>query len=131
MFKYLLPLTLLLGAALIPAAAGAQDSKAGEPEQVYLDFQVEKLVRVRTQTSPEYPDLLRMAHVEGSVLVQFVVDEAGVPQMNTFKVLRSSDGAFSESARRAVSRSSYYPAEIKGKKVKQLVQQPYKFATNK
>jgi protein TonB len=129
MSKYFVALSFALGAALIPATAVAQDSKPSELEQTYLDFQVEKAARVKNQASPDYPDLLRMAHVEGSVLVQFVVDEAGVPQMHTFKVLRSADAAFTESVRRAVSNSSFYPAEIKGKKVKQLVQQPYKFAS--
>lgn len=131
MSKYFLTTLLLIGASLTPATAMAQDSKASESEQTFLDFQVEKAVRVKTQKAPEYPDLLRLAHVEGTVLVQFVVDETGTPQMNTFKVLRSSDGAFSESVRRAVSTSAFYPAEIKGKKVKQLVQQPYTFASNK
>jgi protein TonB len=131
MSKYFLTVGFLLGAALAPATARAQDNKAAESDQTYLDFQVEKTVRTKAQTSPVYPDLLRMAHVEGDVLVQFVVDEAGAPQMSTFKVLRSADAAFSESVRRAVSTSSFYPAEIKGKRVKQLVQQPFKFASSK
>src|ERR1044072_4801198 len=106
MSKYFVVISLLIGAALTPATAVAQDSKASETEQTYLDFQVDKAVRVKNQTSPENPDLLRMAHDEGAAPVQFVVDEAGVPQMNPFKVLRSADAAFSESVRRAVSNSS-------------------------
>jgi TonB family protein len=131
MSKYFLTVISFLGVVLMPGSALAQDSKGQESETTYFDFQVEKAVRVRAQVAPEYPELLRMAHVEGSVLVQFIVDEAGVPQMKTFKVLRSADAAFSESVRRAVSNSSFYPAEIKGKKVKQLVQQPFQFANSK
>ena len=129
MSKYFLTIVFLIGASLTPATAVAQDSKT-ETEQTYLDFQVEKAAKVKAQASPEYPDVLRMARVEGTVLVQFVVDESGSPQMSTFKVLRSSDSQFSESVRRAVSRSAFYPAEIKGKKVRQLVQQPYTFASS-
>jgi protein TonB len=129
MSKYLVTTLLLLGAALTPATAFAQDNKT--VDQTYLDFQVETAARVKAQTAPQYPDHLRAAQVAGNVLVQFVVDEAGTPQMDTFKVLRSSDAAFSESVRRAVSKSAFFPAEIKGKKVKQLVQQPYTFANGK
>jgi len=46
-------------------------------------------------------------------------------------MLRSSDPAFTESVRRAVTRSVFYAAENKGKKVKQLVQQSFKFASTK
>ena len=129
MSKYFLIIALFIGASL-PATAAAQDSnKPSDSEQTYLDFQVQTAVRIKTQTAPQYPDHLRSTRVEGSVLVQFVVDEAGTPVMTTFKVLRSTDAAFSESVRRAVSNSAFYPAELKGKKVKQVVQQPYKFAT--
>ena len=132
MSKYFLTL-FLLGAALTPATAFAQDNnnKNTTSEQAYLDFQVETAARVKSQSTPLYPNHLRTAQITGTVLVQFVVDETGTPQMDTFKVLRSSDAAFSESVRKAVSKTMFVPAEIKGKKVKQLVQQPYTFANGK
>jgi len=40
----------------------------------------------------------------------------------------SNDNAFSEAVKKAVSATTYRPAELQGKKVRQLVQQPYKFA---
>lgn len=131
MFKHFVPTLFLLGAALTPATAFAQENKNAATEQTFLDFQVEQAARVKVQNAPQYPNHLQRAQITGTVLVQFVVDEAGTPQMDTFKVLRSSDAAFSESVRRAVSKSAFFPAEIKGKKVKQLVQQPYTFANGK
>lgn len=129
MSKYALSLALVIGAALQPAVAVAQDTKpATESEQTYLEFQVEQTAKIRNAVSPIYPERLRAAKVEGLVLVQFVVNENGSAQMESFKVLRSTDNEFSEAVKKAVTASSFHPAEIKGKKVKQLVQQPYKFA---
>ena len=128
MSKYALSLALVIGAALQPAVAAAQDTKPAETEQTYLEFQVEQTAKIRNAVTPIYPDRLRAAKVEGLVLVQFVVNENGSAQMESFKVLRSTDNEFSEAVKKAVNASSFHPAEIKGKKVKQLVQQPYKFA---
>jgi len=127
---------ILVAAAALPSAALAQQASqtvatSAGSDQTYLDFQVEQTVRVKTIASPEYPSQLRSARIEGQVLVQFVVDEKGRAQMNTFKVLRSSDNAFSESVKIAVSETAFHPAEIGGRKVKQLVQQPFKFASSK
>jgi len=41
--------------------------------------------------SPRYPDALRIAGVEGSVVAQFVVNADGRPDMSTFKVVKSSN----------------------------------------
>jgi protein TonB len=66
--------------------------------------------------------------VEGQVLVQFIVDERGRPDMASFKVIKSSDAAMTESVRKAVSEMFFFPAEAGGQKVKQLVQVPFNFA---
>ena len=116
----------VLVAVLLPTAARAQ-STTTDAEQTYFDFQVDQAVRIKAARTPVYPDKLRANKVEGTVLVQFVVDERGNAQMNTFKVLKSTDNELTASVMRAVSATSYFPAEFQGRKVKQLVQAPYKF----
>jgi TonB family protein len=64
----------------------------------------------------------------GEVVVQFVVDTTGRPDMRTLKVLQSSDDLFSESVRRALLRYRFFPAEIAGRKVRQLVKMPFIFS---
>jgi len=113
---------------IAPVVARAQDSTSAP---TYLEFQVEHQARLRFGQPPVYPSQLRDARVNGQVLVQYVIDEKGAPQMESFKVLKSSDAEFSESVRRAVTKMSFYPAEIAGKKVKQLVQQPFLFVASK
>jgi periplasmic protein TonB len=120
-------ITALVASLMLASSAEAQ----GNADQAFLEFQVERAVRVRQAAKATYPEKLRNAGLEGEVLVQFVVNESGVAQMHTFKILKTNDPAFSEAVRRAVSNSSFYPAELDGKKVKQLVQQPYRFQSGK
>lgn len=123
----------LVVAAVIPSAAKAQtpatQTASAASSQTYLDFQVEQPVKIKSAVAPQYPERLRNAGIEGQVIVQFIVDENGNALMDSFKVLRSNDNAFSDAVKKAVSNTTYSPAEIKGQKVRQLVQQPYKFAS--
>ena len=132
MSRILFVLALGLSAAACPTLASAQDAHASETsssaDQAFFDFQVDQTARVKVAKAPVYPDRMRLSNIEGQVIVQFVVDESGTAQMSTFKVLKASDNELAESVRRAVSASSYFPAEVHGRKVRQLVQQPYKFA---
>jgi len=65
------------------------------------------------------------------VLAQFVVDTSGKADMGTFKVLETSHELFSQAVRQALPRMRFFPAEIGGKKVRQVVQQPFTFAIGK
>lgn len=97
-------------------------------DQTYFEFQVEKQVApVPGNPGPRYPDMLRSANVEGEVLVQFVVDTTGRAELSSFKVLKSSHDLFTNSVKQALGGMRFYPAEIGGRKVKQLVQQPFNF----
>jgi TonB family protein len=102
----------------------AQTRREGAP---YFEFQVDKPAAVRTNAGMTYPPALRAARVEGTVLAAFVVDEQGVADMSTFKVLRSDHEAFTDAVQEALPRMSYLPAEVNGTRVKQLVQQPFVF----
>lgn len=104
----------------------------GPADQTYFEFQVEKQVSMVPNTGTlRYPDMLRSANVEGEVLVQFVVDTTGRADLSSFKVLKSSHDLFTNSVKNALSQMRFYPAEIGGRKVKQLVQQPFNFTLTK
>lgn len=109
--------------------AAAQQSTG---EQTYFEFQVEKPVRQAPgSAAPRYPPDLKGAGVEGEVLAQFVVDTLGTPVLTTFRVLKSSHGEFTESIKAALPGMKFVPAELRGRKVRQLVQQPFVFAIQK
>jgi protein TonB len=97
-------------------------------DQTYFEFQVEKQVQSAPgNAAPRYPDMLRSANVEGEVLVQFVVDTTGRVENGSIKILKTSHDLFTNEVRRALGQMRFYPAEIGGRKVKQLVQQPFNF----
>lgn len=104
---------------------------AGTPTEapVYLQTQVEKLAAVRPDNPTiQYPEMLRRAAIEGSVLVQFVVDTNGRADLGSFKVLNSTHELFTDAVRNHLSVLRYFPAEIGGRKVRMLVQQPFSFS---
>jgi periplasmic protein TonB len=101
-------------------------------DQPYFEFQVEKQVQQIPGTGNlRYPDMLRSANVEGEVLAQFVVDTTGRYESGTFKVLKSSHELFTAAVKSALPNMKFYPAEVGGRKVKQLVQMPFQFNLTK
>lgn len=99
-----------------------------DPNQTYYEFQVEKPVsQIPGTGAPRYPDALRSSGVEGEVQAQFVVTEDGRADVSTFKVLKASNDLFASAVRSALPQMRFYPAEVGGKKVKQLVQQSFQF----
>lgn len=77
--------------------------------------------------APMYPDSLLRAGVEGRVLAEFVVDSAGEPEMETFGEVVSTHVRFTDAVRRAVAQARFTPAVVGGRKVRQLVQMPFRF----
>ena len=74
-----------------------------------------------------FPARLQQAGVSGSVDVQYVVDTTGSRRHEYWKVLKSTNKAFEEPAREAISKGVFKPARIKGAAVRQLVQQRISF----
>ncbi|HVB32690.1 MAG TPA: energy transducer TonB [Gemmatimonadaceae bacterium] len=95
----------------------------------FFAFQVEKQVDMAPGNAPpHYPDMLRSANIEGEVIASFVVDTNGRADMSTFKVIKTTHELFSQAVKNALQNYRFYPAEIGGRKVKQLVQQPFQFS---
>ena len=83
--------------------------------------------KLAKRVTPLYPASLRSTKVEGEVLVAFVVDSSGLAIPSTMKVLRSTDSLFTAAVRAAIADMRFVPAQFNGRKVKQLVQQPFFF----
>ena len=101
-------------------------------DQPYFDFQVEKqAASIPGGPIPKYPDMLQSAGIPGEVLAQFVIDTTGRADMSTFKVLKSDNDLFTQEVKNTLPKMRFYPAEVGGRKVKELVQQPFSFAIRK
>ena len=91
--------------------------------------QVEKQVMVVPgAAAPRYPEVLRSSGVEGQVTALFVVDEQGRLEEATLRFSRSDNQLFEDAVRVALRRMRFIPAEVGGRKVRQLVQMPFVFA---
>jgi len=68
-----------------------------------------------------------MSGTSGKVVAEFVVDTTGSVVMGTFSAISSTDPDFTVSVRRALEHAIYVPAVLKGRKVQQVVEQPFTF----
>ena len=79
-------------------------------------------------TPPRYPDALRRSRTGGTVLAEFVVDTLGrVDDRTSISILSSSNELFAASVREALPAMRFVPAEVDGRRVKQLAQVPFEF----
>ena len=99
---------------------------------IYTRETVDKFVVMAPGTAgPNYPEMLRAAGVDGTVLAQFVVDTLGRADMSTLVFIESAHPLFADAVKRALPRVHFLPAESGGRRVRQLVQQPFRFGIEK
>jgi len=97
--------------------------------QTYFEFQVEKPAEsLPDNPKPKYPSVLESSGIAGEVQAQFVVKSDGKADMDTFKVLKSTNELFTQAVKNVLPRMRFSPAQIGGKPVNQLVQQAFQFA---
>ena len=81
----------------------------------------------RNNPSPRYPPTLLRAGIEASFDVQFVVDSTGRVDAKTLAFPKAAHPMLVASVREALLHSRYFPAELAGARVRQLVQQQFSF----
>jgi periplasmic protein TonB len=109
-------------------AAGGAGTPLPSPGGTFRADQVEKQVAVLPGASPpRYPEALRVAGVEGQVVAVFVVDDQGRVEAGSISFLRSDNEQFEREVRATLRDMRFAPAEVGGRKVRQLVQMPFVF----
>jgi TonB family protein len=73
---------------------------------------------------PVYPPLLMQAGIEGTVMVQAIIDTMGRVEPGSVKVTQTANPGFNESAKQTVLKSLFRPARVYGKAVRVLIQLP-------
>jgi protein TonB len=121
------------GAVFGPTVDGpAHGNSEGSDHSPFLADQVEKQVFLEPGSKPpRYPESLRAAGVEGRVLASFVVSDRGLVEEGSIRILRSDNPLFDEAVKSALGRMHFVPAEIGGRKVRQLVQMPFLFTLSR
>jgi len=101
----------------------------GPVDGIFSELQVDRPVALAPGVvGPSYPEAMRSAGIEGSVLAQFVVDTLGRADVSSFVALHSDHALFAVAVRTALVRMRFLPAEAGGRKVRQLVQQSFQFS---
>jgi protein TonB len=71
--------------------------------------------RTTTQVSPVYPEEMKRQGIEGTVIVEFIVDESG--RVTNPRVVKSDDPAFEAPTLRAVAGWRFEPGRKDGRRV--------------
>jgi TonB family protein len=74
-----------------------------------------------------YPPSMRASGVSGTVVAEFVVDTLGKVESENFGIVSSTHPLFSEAVREAARAAEFRPALRQGRRVRQLVRQPFDF----
>ena len=100
--------------------------------KVYTPEQVDIPARPDSGSRPQplYPETLLFTGVPGHVLAEFVVDTLGRVELDTFGVISTTNPGFTQAVQRALPDWAYAPAMLNGKRVRQLVQQPFAFVVD-
>jgi TonB family protein len=121
-----------LAAVVVSTSVSAQAASETGPNQgqaAYFEFQVDKPVLQRPgNPMAQFPNEMRSRGRGGDVVVQYVVDTTGRVDMSSIEILKSTDGAFTSSVKTVLSELRFFPAETAGRRVRQMVQQSFKFA---
>jgi len=80
-----------------------------------------------TSAAPEYPQTLALRHVEGGVVLRFVIDSTGLIDMATVRVVSSTHKLFARAVLEAMPRMKYRPARVGDRAVRLLVEQMFSF----
>lgn len=113
-------------------SVGLPGASSDDPGSTFRADQVEKQVALKGGSAPPvYPTALQNAGIEGKVIAMFVVDEQGRVDEVTLRFISSDHRQFEDAVRVALKRMRFIPAEVGGKKVRQLVEMPFVFTMRK
>jgi hypothetical protein len=98
------------------------------PDTAFSVLEVDESVqRYESSAAPIYPRDLLAVGAEGLVDAIYVVDTLGVVDTTTIQVVESNDPRFTESVLTALGHMRFRPASRAGEKVRQLVEQQFRF----
>lgn len=97
-------------------------------DSIMTEYMVDSaVVRVENGAAPPYPESMLRRRIEGSVIVQYVVDTLGHADTLTFRVISATHADFARAVKSTLPRMRFRPAVMANRLVPQLVQQPFAF----
>ena len=120
---------LLLNPAInrqLVSGSQGEGGSTGTPELLTAGG-VDRPVEVINQPEPRYPATLAQARLTGRVELTYVVDTLGLVEPGSVTTLTSTHREFEGAARASVVASRFRPASLRGRMVRQLVRQTFRF----
>jgi protein TonB len=113
----------------VPGGAfdGLRDTVEMDFSRTFTTLGVDERPRRISGPLPRYPELLRQAGVEGTVVLEFVVDTLGRVEEATITVVRATNQAFVAPAVVVITESLFRPGRVRGRAVRVLVRQSVGF----
>ena len=97
-------------------------------DTTFTVYVVDNMVeRLEGTAAPLYPSDLAEAGVEGLVRATYVVDTMGRVDVTTIRIMSSDHPGFTTSVQTALAEMRFRPAKRRGKPVRQLVEQRFRF----
>jgi TonB family protein len=98
----------------------------------YREHEVDKpVVQVKNGVEPQYPDAFLEKRASGVVSASFIVGTDGRADTASLRILTTSHPLLSDAVREALPRMRFIPAELKGVKVRQIVDRRFVFDITK
>lgn len=95
--------------------------------QIFVEAVVDEPPERISFPPPEYPRILLEARVEGTVVLEAVIDTTGHAEPPSIKVVSSTNRAFESPARESMRKALFRPGRVRGQAVRVLVQMPLRF----
>jgi protein TonB len=112
-------------AAPVQAASGPRSRQFGGLS-AYDQDHVDQRPSISKRVAPEYPSRAKRMSIEGTVMVELVVDTDGLPEACTIRSAEPS-GYFEEATLNAARKMRFIPGKINGTPVNTLVRLPFVF----
>jgi protein TonB len=109
----------------VQAASGPRPRQFGG-FSAYDQEQVDQRPSISSRVEPEYPARARRMNVEGTVVVELVVDTGGLPKACAVHSAEPP-GYFEKAALNAAQRLRFIPGKLDGRPVNTLVRLPFVF----
>lgn len=108
-----------------------EDGLGGSLDGVFERAVVDEPPALLWSPRREYPRQLLQAGLEGTVIVEVVIDTLGLAELETLRVTASPHPALSRAARDVIARSRYRPGRLGGRPVRVVVRMPVVFEISK
>lgn len=112
----------------IGVEGGRADGLTPPDNAVYAEAVVEERPALLSAPPPPYPQILKLAGIQGRVLLNAIVDTSGKVEPNSIQIVKSPNPGFDLPARSWVLQALFRPARMRGRAVRVHITLPIDYS---